>query len=567
MASLTTKPYFLTQKLFILFLLSLSVFLLAISNLSQKSRLIPLHRHQNKSCLASTASKIQTQLLNTNGKGSKSKKIIKVGLVNMNNDDAYIYKSFEGLVETTLVHFDRVPEERDWEEFFPEWIDEEEKYSKPSCPEIPMPKFEVYGDVDVVVARVPCGKNMDEKKGIRDVYRLQVNLVVANLLVRSGWSRNFDPDRMVYAVFIGSCGPMVELFRCDDLVSHEGDYWIFKPDLKRLRQKVLMPVGTCELAPPYATPGREMWRRRHKAQETLWKTDNSYRPPREAYVTVLHSSEAYVCGAIALAQSILQTKTTKELVLLADESIGTHSIKGLKAAGWKIKRIQRIKSPHAPKGSYNEWNYSKLRVWQLTEYDKVIFIDSDFIVLENIDHFFVYPQLSAAENNRVLFNSGIMVIEPSTCMFENLIAKTTKIYSYNGGDQGFLNEVFTWWHRWPRRMNYLKQFDDEKDLKHEIRKDISTIHYLGTKPWVCFKDYDCNWDAPNPYLHQFASDSANSRWWQVYELMPKMLQSYCALNERMLKRLKKWRGQAKNASFPDEHWKIEVKDPRLFQLV
>ena len=42
--------------------------------------------------------------------------------------------------------------------------------------------MEDYEDLDVVIARV-----VKENKGIRDVFRLQVNLVVPNLWVRNGW--------------------------------------------------------------------------------------------------------------------------------------------------------------------------------------------------------------------------------------------------------------------------------------------------------------------------------------------------------------------------------------------
>jgi hypothetical protein len=113
-----------------------------------------------------------------------------------------------------------------------------------------------YGDLDVIIARVPCGgAGEKEKEGIRDVFRLQVNLVVANLVVGSGWVTP-DVHRTVYVVFVGSCGPMVEIFRCDDLVMHQGDYWVYKPELRRLKQKVLMPFGTCQLAPSYAETGK-----------------------------------------------------------------------------------------------------------------------------------------------------------------------------------------------------------------------------------------------------------------------------------------------------------------------
>ncbi|GAB4855536.1 hypothetical protein Ancab_024156 [Ancistrocladus abbreviatus] len=272
----------------------------------------------------------------------------------------------------------------------------------------------------------------------------------------------------------------------------------------------------------------------HKVTPSTAKTSSSNNHhSREAYVTVLHSSERYVCGAIALAQSLRQSNTTKDLILLVDSFISHHSIKGLRAAGWKIKLIRRISSPNANKHAYNKWNYSKLRVWQLTQYDKLMFIDSDFIVLKNIDHFFIYPQLSAVANSRWIFNSGIMIIEPSQCLFNHMMIRRRRPDSYNGGDQGFLNEVFTWWHRLTIRLNYLKVYDHVNDKKslRGVPDDRYTVHFLGLKPWTCYRDYDCNWDRETS--QRFASDDAHERWWQVYERMPKRLQQYCRLSEEM----------------------------------
>ncbi|KAK6152251.1 hypothetical protein DH2020_014886 [Rehmannia glutinosa] len=466
---------------------------------------------------------------------------INVGFVNMDTT-----KMTEKRTKTVRVKFDPVKDDVRWSELFPEWINEN---APSTCPKIPMPEFGDYQDLDVVVARVPC-----EEDGLRDVFRLQVNLVVANLLVRSGRKRN-GVDRPVFAVFIGSSGPMWEIFRCDDLLWHFGDYWVYKPQLRRIKQKVLMPVGSCQISPPFAQPGEELWGRQSDKSKNY-----SIQKPREAYVTVLHSSEAYVCGAIALAQSIIQSNSTKDLVLLADDHISPRSIDGLRSAGWKIKRIQRIRSPHSKKNAYNEWNYSKLRIWQLIEYDKVMFIDSDLIATRNLDEFFVYPQISAAGNDRHIFNSGLMLVEPSTCTFETLMRKRLVVESYNGGDQGFLNEMFPWWHRLPAKLNHLKFFGSVHDYVHRIRDDMYTVHYLGLKPWMCYKDYDCNWDKVEG--QQFASDSAHEKWWHVYDKMPMKLRQYCSLTPKMDARIRTYRQRAKNASFPDGHWKITVKDPR-----
>jgi len=102
------------------------------------------------------------------------------------------------------------------------------------------------------------------------------------------------------------------------------------------------------------------------------------------------------------------------MILLHDHTITNKSLIGLSAAGWNLRLIDRIRSPFSQKDSYNEWNYSKLRVWQVTDYDKLVFIDADFIILKKLDHLFYYPQLSASGNDKVLFNSGIMVMQPNT---------------------------------------------------------------------------------------------------------------------------------------------------------
>lgn len=166
--------------------------------------------------------------------------------------------------------------------------------------------------------------------------------------------------------------------------------------------------------------GEEAWR--PKNEDNI--TSEAVRKQRVAYVTVLHSSEAYVCGAIALGQSIRQSGSNKDMILLHDQSITNRSLIGLSSAGWTLRLIDRIRSPFAKKDSYNEWNYSKLRVWQVSDYDKLVFIDADFIILKKLDHLFYYPQLSASGNDKVLFNSGIMVMQP------NKIITLTLTYYY-----------------------------------------------------------------------------------------------------------------------------------------
>lgn len=258
------------------------------------------------------------------------------------------------------------------------------------------------------------------------------------------------------------------------------------------------------------------------------------------------------------------------MVILVDDTISDHHRRGLEAAGWKVRIIERIRNPKAERDAYNEWNYSKFRLWQLTDYDKIIFIDADLLILRNVDFLFAMPEITATGNNATLFNSGVMVIEPSNCTFQLLMEHINEITSYNGGDQGYLNEIFTWWHRIPKHMNFLKHFweGDSEAMKTKKTQlfgadppSLYVLHYLGVKPWLCFRDYDCNWN--NGVMRDFASDVAHLRWWKVHDRMSPKLQSYCLLRTRQKAGLEWDRRQAEKAGFEDGHWRRNITDPRL----
>ncbi|KAF2309824.1 hypothetical protein GH714_005283 [Hevea brasiliensis] len=176
--------------------------------------------------------------------------------------------------------------------------------------------------------------------------------------------------------------------------------------------------------------------------------------------------------------------------------------------------------------------------------------------------------MTAVGNDVWIFNSGIMVIEPSNCTFNFLMDRRKDIISYNGGDQGFLNEVFVWWHRLPRRVNFLKNFWANTTLEASVKNElfgadppkVYSIHYLGLKPWNCYRDYDCNWNVGDQRV--YASDVAHKSWWKFHDGMDENLQEFCGLTKRRKIELDWERKMARQMGFSDEHWKINITDSR-----
>ncbi|EFJ29334.1 hypothetical protein SELMODRAFT_91619, partial [Selaginella moellendorffii] len=469
----------------------------------------------------------------------RTKEALQVGLVNFKKPESIKWELFSGGDESPHVFkFKTVKKRLDWSAFFPEDIDENDPTNS-SCPNMPMPSVPNNLTLDLVVASIPCDSPSND--WARNVNCLQAFLAAAKVAANTGTD-------FVYVALCGKCRPIPNLFVCQELIEHQDGYWLYKLNLKRVRGLLALPVGSCQLAMPP-------------------KAKVEHVESREAYATILHSAQSYVCGAISLAHSIRSTGSTRDLVLLVDESIRPDQRQGLELAGWKVFTIQRIRNPKAEPSSYNEWNYSKFRLWQLTQYDKIIYIDADIVLLRNLDFLFDLPEITATRNDQSLFNSGVMVIEPCNCTFDFLVDNIGSIDSYNGGDQGYLNEIFTWWHRLPGTVNFLKHFDNNT-VENRRKLQLFTaeppvlyaMHFLGIKPWLCFRDYDCNWNQDQ--LHIFASDPVHAMWWKIHDTMPAELQKFCVLQGTQ-KFLLEWDIiKAKRKRYPDGHWKIKIEDPR-----
>lgn len=170
---------------------------------------------------------------------------------------------------------------------------------------------------------------------------------------------------------------------------------------------------------------------------------NSSSPPKEAYATLLYGD--FLVGTRVLGQSIRNTGTNRDYLALCTEGVSETSREVLRNDGWKVIPVKGIENMFSTAKNPSRFTFTitKLQVWMLTDYRRIILIDSDAIVLQNIDHLFLCGDFCAVFRHSDLFNTGVMVIKPSITKYEELMAKTTQLQSYDGADQGFLNSAFS----------------------------------------------------------------------------------------------------------------------------
>ncbi|KAG2333720.1 hypothetical protein Bca52824_004900 [Brassica carinata] len=162
---------------------------------------------------------------------------------------------------------------------------------------------------------------------------------------------------------------------------------------------------------------------------------------KEAYVTLLYGDE-FLLGVRVLGKSIRDTGSDKDMVALVSDGVSDYSKKLLKADGWKVEKISLLANPNQVHPTRFWGVYTKLKIFNMTDYKKVVYLDADTIVVKNIDDLFKCSKFCANLKHSERLNSGVMVVEPSQALFNDMMRKVKTLSSYTGGDQGFLNSYY-----------------------------------------------------------------------------------------------------------------------------
>ena len=134
-------------------------------------------------------------------------------------------------------------------------------------------------------------------------------------------------------------------------------------------------------------------------------------------------------------------------------------------------------------------NFVKMRLWQLTDYERVVFIDADALVLKNCDRLFDYPEFCAAPNvyesleDFHRLNSGVFTAQPNMATFDRMMAVLDRPDAFwRRTDQTFLEAFFPDWHGLPVFYNML-QYVWLKLPGLWSWEQIHVLHYQYEKPW------------------------------------------------------------------------------------
>lgn len=242
------------------------------------------------------------------------------------------------------------------------------------------------------------------------------------------------------------------------------------------------------------------------------------------YITML-STDDYLPGVLVLDFCLKIVQSKYPLVVAINESISKETIEILKKNDIDYINIESVPKPKIENqyGLYAYWlnTFDKIALFNLIQYEKLVYVDSDMLVLKNIDELFDKPKMSAVRAGQLKnpdwrgLNSGLVVIEPNKADYKGLV---DTIVNYNGdkeiGDQDIMAMYFDKWAdqnelHLPEEYNIFYCYAEEylKEPFNLKRENYKIIHFIGKKkPWhIAPREVDI-----------FLSRASNSDYMAVY---------------------------------------------------
>ena len=182
---------------------------------------------------------------------------------------------------------------------------------------------------------------------------------------------------------------------------------------------------------------------------------------KKAYVTVLYGNTIYFLGAIVLGFSLKRVKSSIDTIILVTNDVPPDQIKILEYLYTKVIRIEYIHANEKLIKDYDKSRFkdvfTKLRCLELDMYDKIILLDLDMLVLQNMDELFDLPTPSACYRGKVGLthgeiiprktaikygiNAGLMILKPDRKELDQILKdmQKPKLWKFKYPEQEYLS--------------------------------------------------------------------------------------------------------------------------------
>ena len=238
----------------------------------------------------------------------------------------------------------------------------------------------------------------------------------------------------------------------------------------------------------------------------------------------LLTQPSYLPGVRTLSASLARSGSRYPLLVLVTPGIDDGVRQLLEHDGCLVREVEPLRPTSGGRDNYANARFAevwtKLAVWNLTEFDRVVFLDADMLVVRPMDELFSIdlppggiaachacrcnpnmiadypadwtPERCAYTHRPVdgprdhYLNGGLLVLEPDASVFADMVQRLSALDDlsrYPFAEQDFLNEYYR--DRW-RPLPYVYNALKTLPFQHPDLWDaeaVKNIHYIIDKPW------------------------------------------------------------------------------------
>ncbi|KAL9234911.1 hypothetical protein vseg_009724 [Gypsophila vaccaria] len=270
-----------------------------------------------------------------------------------------------------------------------------------------------------------------------------------------------------------------------------------------------------------------------------------------AYVTFLAGNGDYVKGVVGLAKGLRKSKSRYPLVVAVLPDVPVEHRRILVSQGCIVREIKPVYPPENQTQfamAYYVINYSKLRIWEFVEFSKMMYLDGDIQVFDNIDHLFDLPngylyavmdcfcektwahtlqhkigycqqspnkahwaEQELGPKPNLYFNAGMFVYEPNMSTYHDLLKSVQLAPTTPFAEQDFLNTYFRSIYKPIPGIYNLVLAMLWRHPENVNLNEVKVVHYCaaGSKPWRYTGDEE--------NMGREDIKMLVTKWWEIYE--------------------------------------------------
>lgn len=270
--------------------------------------------------------------------------------------------------------------------------------------------------------------------------------------------------------------------------------------------------------------------------------------------TTLLTQPGYLIGVRALAKSLQVSGSRYPLMVMVTGNISADIRETLEQDGCLVREVDPVSPNPTLENRYANARFAevwtKLAAWTFTEFERLVFLDADMLVTQNMDELFALPlepgTLAACHAcrcnpNRIAsypsdwtpencfyswckgeehveqpdkvdnyLNGGFLLLTPDKAVFDAMMAQLAALddlSTYLFAEQDFLNHFYRdRWQPLPWVYNALKTLPHQHpDVWNDRR--VKNIHYIIDKPWE---------KTPEPGDRYY---ELNRKWWLIADTL------------------------------------------------